>query len=130
MAAVGPQQHGAEHVPTIYHTTLTNRHTQNRAHKSPMGPGSEKSSVTCFNALCAGTVATDLSDFESAELNDVDSQLSTVTRMGACEESDIWRIIDADDEPDDTYFRGSRPNEQVRAISDLDFHEVRPLRNL
>ena len=35
-------------------------------------------------------------------------------------------MIYADDEPDDTYFCGSRPNKRVRCISDPDLHEVRP----
>ena len=73
-----------------------------------------------------GTDATDLSDSESAELNDIDSYLSTVTQMGACKESEIWRMIYADDEPDDTYSCGSRPNKQVHRISDPDVHAVRP----
>ena len=32
MAAVGPQQHSAEQAPSIYHTTLTNRHTHTHTH--------------------------------------------------------------------------------------------------
>ena len=59
--------------------------------------------MTFFNAVVTGTDATDLSDSDGAELNDIDSYLSTTTQMGACTESDIWRLICADDEPDDTY---------------------------
>ena len=36
MAAVGPQQHSAEQVPTTYHTTLTNRTTQHRTKQFPI----------------------------------------------------------------------------------------------
>ena len=89
MAAVSPQQHGAKQVSTIYHTTLTNRHTQHRAQNSPVGPGREKSVVAFFNALVTGTDATDLSDSDAAELNDIDSYLSKTTQMGACTDSDI-----------------------------------------
>ena len=58
--------------------------------------------------MFTGPDATDLSDSEAAELNDLDSYLSTVTQMGARKESDLWKMIDADAEPDDTYCCGSR----------------------
>ena len=76
--------------------------------------------------MFTGTVATDLSDFETAELDDIDSYPKTVTQMGVCKESDIWRILYDNDEPDDTCFCGSRPNKQVRLNPDPDVHEVRP----
>ena len=83
-----------------------------------------------MNALSTGTDATDLSDFEAAELDDIDTDLSTATQLGACTESEIWRMIYANDEPDDTdfdaYFCGSRPNKQVRFNSDPDVYDVRP----
>ena len=114
MAAVSSQQYVAEQVSKIYHTTLTNRHTQHRAQHYPIGPRLDKLSVAYSDALVTGTDATDLSDSDAAELNDIDSYLSTATQMGACTESDTRRIIYADDEPDDTYVCGSRRNKQVR----------------
>ena len=122
IAAVGQQR-----VPTIYtHTTLTNdtRHTQ----KSPIGSRREKIAVarTYLNALFTGTDATDLSDVEAAELNEIDSYPSYVKRMGACKESDIWRILYANSWPDDTYLFVSRHDKQVRFHSDAEFHDVRP----
>ena len=61
VAAVGLQQQGAEQVQTIYHTTLTTRRTQNRAHKYPIGSGREKSELSAadLNAIFTGTDATD-----------------------------------------------------------------------
>ena len=76
--------------------------------------------------MFTGTDATDLSDSEAAELKDIESYLATVTQMGACKESDIWKRIYADDAPENAYFCGSRPKKQVRFITDLDFREVRP----
>ena len=107
----------------------TNTHTHNIAHniiRLAQGMTSPICQLLTLMFLFHGADATDLSDSETAELNDIDSYFSTVTQMGACKSSDIWRIIDADDDPNDTYFCGSRPNNQVRFISDPDFHEVRP----
>ena len=77
--------------------------------------------VAFFDALVTGSDATDLSDLDAAELNDIDSYLSSTTQMGACTDADIWKILCADNESDPTYSCGSRPNKQVRFIADPDF---------
>ena len=64
----------------------------------------DRSSDDYLNALFTGTDASDLSDVETADLNENDSDLSSVTRMGACSEPDVWRILHGNDEPDETYF--------------------------
>ena len=46
-----------------------------------------------LNAMFTGTDATDLSDSETVEVNEIDSYLSAVTQMGACKESDTWRMM-------------------------------------
>ena len=80
MAAVSPLQHGAEQVSTLTHTTLTNPRTQNCAQPNyPVGPGREESFVNFLNALDTGNDATNLSDVDAAELNDIDSYLSSMT---------------------------------------------------
>ena len=89
IAAVGQQR-----VQTIYsHTTLT--HNTRRTHNYPIGSGCEKSDLSAayLNALFTGTDATDLSDSEAAELNDIYSYRSTAMQMGACKKKDIWRMI-------------------------------------
>ena len=89
VAAVGQQR-----VPAIYtHTTLTNdtRHTQHYL----IGSGRERSllSDAYLNALLTGTDATGLSGVEPARLNEIDAYLPFVTRMGACNESDVVNSI-------------------------------------
>ena len=126
MAAVSPLQHGAEQVSTIIHTTLTNPRTQHRKQNYPVGPGREGSLVKCFNALVTGDDATDLSDLDAAELNDIDSYLLSTTQMGACTDADIWKIWSADNDCDPTYSCGSRLNRRAHLIADPESYEVQP----
>ena len=73
-----------------------------------------------------GNDATDLSDLDAAELNDIDSYLSSTTQMGACTDADIWKILCADNDSDDTYFCSARPNKQIRFTLDPEICEVQP----
>ena len=118
---------GKQWVPAIYtHTTLTNdiKHTN-----YPIDPGRERSALSDANltALLTDTDGTDLPDSETAELNDIDSYLSSITQMDASNVSDIWRIPYEQDEPDDTYLCSSRPNRRLRCESDLTtFQDITP----
>ena len=102
MAAVSPLQHGAEQVSTITHTTLTNQRTRNRTQNYPVGPGREKSVVAYFHALVTGIDATNLSDADAAELNDIDSYLSSMTQKGACTDTELRKMLSAENDSDPT----------------------------
>ena len=71
--------------PRQYITPYSRADTQNRTQHYPVGTGCDNFDLSAayLNANFTGADATDLSDSEAAELNDIDSYLSTVTQMGA-----------------------------------------------